>query len=58
MKKAIIFVIAALLLIGLFCHDDSSSSSSSYDDAMAGYDWGDHSYYNRENHQVEWTPWK
>lgn len=58
MKKVIIFIIAALILVGLFSCGDSSSSGSSYDDAMAGYDWGDHSYYNRENHQVEWKPWK
>lgn len=57
MKKILIAVVVILLLTGIgSCVSDSGSSS--YDDTMAGYDWGDHSYYNRDSHAVEWTPWK
>lgn len=57
MKKVLIFIVIALAVIALFS-GVGNSSGSSYDDVMAGYDWGDHAYYNRNSHQVEWTPWK
>ncbi len=57
MKKVLIIIVIALAVIALFS-GVGNSSGSSYDDVMAGYDWGDHAYYNRNSHQVEWTPWK
>ena len=34
------------------------SAQEKWDDMAAGYDWGEHSRYNKENHSVEWVPWK
>ena len=58
MKKIWLIVVLILVLIGGIVSCVSDDDSGSYDDVMAGYDWGDHSYYNRDNHSVEWTPWK
>lgn len=58
MKKIWIVVVLILVLIGFGVNACMDDDSSEYDDVMAGYDWGDHSYYNSANHSVEWTPWK
>ena len=56
MKKIIVFIIIALLIIGV--GSCGSNSGNSYDDAMASYDWGPNHYYDRNSHQVERKAWK
>lgn len=55
----IVFIIGVISTIVFFSENSSDNKRmKDYDNAMAGYDWGSHSYYNSQNHRVEYTPFK
>lgn len=56
MRKIIFIILAAVLVLGL-SSCSGSSSDSEYDDAMAGYDWGDGYYYDSNDNAVKKTLW-
>ncbi|MBO4894714.1 MAG: hypothetical protein J5562_07350 [Clostridia bacterium] len=57
----IITALVSLIFFIIMCVSASTrekTSQEKYDDMMAGYDWGDHYAYNKQNHSVEWVPWE
>ncbi len=57
----VILALISVVSFIVFCataKPNQKSSQEKYDDMMAGYDWGEHSAYNKQNHSVEWVPWK